>query len=155
MDAERWWPPFVEAVTLVWIVMFIVDVSAGVDALAVSESLAETNRTVLQWLLVVFVLDLVLLYRLVRPESEGVPALELVPRSHGNPLVPAAPGRTVDPRAQAPEWLTPGRLVAQQDSWRVPEFMASAPRVTGSQRASAHRRTATLAPARSSQHRGP
>jgi hypothetical protein len=63
MDAERWWPPFVEVVALAWVVLFAVDVAVSVDALAVSESNAETIRLVLRWLLAVFLLDLVLLYR--------------------------------------------------------------------------------------------
>lgn len=63
MDAERWWQPFVEAVALVWIVLFVVDVAVSFDLLVVSESLTETIRGVLQWLLVVFLLDVALLYR--------------------------------------------------------------------------------------------
>lgn len=63
MDAERWWPPFVEVVTVVWIGLFAVDLAATVDALAVSPSLAGAVRGVLRWLLVVFLLDLLLLYR--------------------------------------------------------------------------------------------
>ena len=63
MDAERWWPPFVEVVALVWIVLFVVDVAISVDVLVVSESLTATVRSVLQWLLVVFLLDVALLYR--------------------------------------------------------------------------------------------
>ncbi|MCU4742900.1 hypothetical protein [Natronoglomus mannanivorans] len=63
MDAKRWWPPFAEIVALVWIVLFVVDVAIVVDVLAASESLTETMRTVLQWLLVVFLLDVALLYR--------------------------------------------------------------------------------------------
>ena len=63
MDAERWWPPFVEVVALVWIVLFAVDVAISVDLLVVSESLAATVRGVLRWLLVVFLLDVALLYR--------------------------------------------------------------------------------------------
>ncbi|WP_226039592.1 hypothetical protein [Natrinema sp. DC36] len=63
MDAERWWPPFVEIVALVWIVLFVVDVAIGFELLVVSESLATTVRGVLRWLLVVFLLDVALLYR--------------------------------------------------------------------------------------------
>lgn len=63
MDVERWWQPFVEVVALAWVVLFAADVAIGVDALTVSDSLAETIRSVLQWLLVVFLLDLALLYR--------------------------------------------------------------------------------------------
>ena len=63
MDAERWWPPFVEVVALVWIVLFVVDVTVSFDLLVVSEPLKETIRGVLQWLLVVFLLDLAVLYR--------------------------------------------------------------------------------------------
>ncbi|WP_436345537.1 hypothetical protein [Natronorubrum sp. FCH18a] len=63
MDAERWWPPFVEIVALVWIALFVVDVAISFDLLVVSESLTATIRVALRWLLVVFLLDLVLLYR--------------------------------------------------------------------------------------------
>ncbi|MDF9744955.1 hypothetical protein [Natrinema salsiterrestre] len=63
MDAERWWPPFVEVAALVWIVLFVVDVAVAFDLLVVSESLAATIRSVLRWLLVVFLLDVALLYR--------------------------------------------------------------------------------------------
>ncbi|AGB30231.1 hypothetical protein C488_05327 [Natrinema pellirubrum DSM 15624] len=63
MDAERWWPPFVEIVALAWIALFVVDVAISVDVLVVSDSFAVTVRAVLQWLLVVFLLDLALLYR--------------------------------------------------------------------------------------------
>ncbi|QCS41110.1 hypothetical protein [Natrinema versiforme] len=63
MDAERWWPPFVEVMALVWIVLFVVDVAVSVDLLAVSESLTGTVRSVLQWLLIVFLLDIAVLYR--------------------------------------------------------------------------------------------
>lgn len=63
MDAERWWPPFVEVVALVWIALFVVDVAVSFDVLVVSESLTATIRGVLQWLLVVFLLDVALLYR--------------------------------------------------------------------------------------------
>lgn len=63
MDAERWWPPFVEAVTLVWIALFGVDVAVTFDLLALPASDAATVRGVLQWLLVVFLLDLLVLYR--------------------------------------------------------------------------------------------
>ncbi|WP_276254492.1 hypothetical protein [Halomontanus rarus] len=63
MDVERWWPPFAEIVALVWIVLFVVDVAISFDVLVVSESLTETIRATLQWLLVVFLLDVALLYR--------------------------------------------------------------------------------------------
>lgn len=63
MDVERWWPPFVEVVALVWIALFVVDVAISFDLLAVSGSLEGTVRSVLQWLLVVFLVDLALLYR--------------------------------------------------------------------------------------------
>jgi len=63
MDLRRWWLPFAEVVALVWVVLFFVDVGVGLDLLVVSESFAETNRAVLRWLLVVFLLDLALLYR--------------------------------------------------------------------------------------------
>ena len=63
MDVERWWPPFVEVAALAWIALFVVDVAISVDLLLVSESLATTVRGVLRWLLVVFLLDLALLYR--------------------------------------------------------------------------------------------
>ena len=63
MDAQRWWQPFVEIVTLLWIALFAVDLAIAFDSVAVSEPLAETIRRALRWLLVVFLLDLVLLYR--------------------------------------------------------------------------------------------
>ena len=63
MDAQRWWQPFVEVVTLLWIGLFAVDLAVTFDALAVSAPLAATVRRTLRWLLVVFLLDVVLLYR--------------------------------------------------------------------------------------------
>jgi len=63
MDAERWWPPFVEVAALAWIALFVVDVAIGFDLLAVSEPHTTAIRGVLRWLLVVFLLDLALLYR--------------------------------------------------------------------------------------------
>ncbi|SFB72355.1 hypothetical protein SAMN05444422_101487 [Halobiforma haloterrestris] len=63
MDAERWWPPFVEVVAIVWIALFVVDVAITFEVLVVSESLEGTVRGALQWLFVVFLLDLVFLYR--------------------------------------------------------------------------------------------
>lgn len=63
MNAERWWPPFVEIVALVWILLFVVDVAVSFDVLVVSESLMGTLRGVLQALFVVFLVDVVLLYR--------------------------------------------------------------------------------------------
>ena len=63
MNAERWWPPFVEIVALVWIVLFVLDVAINFDLLAVSESLNGAIDGALQWFLLVFLLDLMLLYR--------------------------------------------------------------------------------------------
>ena len=63
MDAQRWWQPFVEVVTLLWIGLFAVALAVTFDALAVSAPLAATVRRTLRWLLVVFLLDVVLLYR--------------------------------------------------------------------------------------------
>jgi|GEM_PF-2340365 len=63
MDAERWWPPFVEVAALAWIALFVADVAIGFDLLVVAEPVAAAIRSVLRWLLVVFLLDLALLYR--------------------------------------------------------------------------------------------
>lgn len=63
MDTQRWWEPFVEVVTVGWIVLFALDLAATFDLLALSPSLAAVVRGTLRWLLVVFVLDLLLLYR--------------------------------------------------------------------------------------------
>lgn len=63
MDAERWWPPLVETVTLVWTLLFAIDIAVRFGHLEVSESLVETVRLVLRWLIVVFLLDIALLYR--------------------------------------------------------------------------------------------
>jgi len=71
MDAERWWPPFVEIVTVGWVLLFAVDVAVAFDLLVVSESVVSTVRGALQWLLVVFLLDLVLLYRWADDDLRG------------------------------------------------------------------------------------
>lgn len=71
MDAERWWPPFVEGVTLAWIVLFVVDVAVRFDMIVAPASDAELVRSALQWLLVVFLLDLVLLYRWSTDDPRG------------------------------------------------------------------------------------
>lgn len=63
MDAERWWPPFVELAAIAWIALFLADLAVGFDLLVVSEGTEKAVRGALQWLLVVFLLDLVLLYR--------------------------------------------------------------------------------------------
>lgn len=63
MDIQRWWEPFVEAVTVGWIALFVAHLAITFDVLAVSGSLAGAVRAALRWLLVVFLLDLVLLYR--------------------------------------------------------------------------------------------
>jgi voltage-gated potassium channel len=63
MDVDRWWPPFVEMVAVVWILLFAVDVAVSFDVLAVSTSLVGAIRGVLQVMFVVFLLDVVLLYR--------------------------------------------------------------------------------------------
>lgn len=63
MDAERWWARFVATVTVVWIVLFAVDVAVAVGALTLPKPRAAAVRGALRWLLVVFLLDLALLYR--------------------------------------------------------------------------------------------
>lgn len=63
MDPERWWGRFVAAVTVGWIGLFAVDVGVAVGVLALPEPRAAAVRTALRWLLVVFLLDLALLYR--------------------------------------------------------------------------------------------
>ncbi|WP_144796806.1 hypothetical protein [Halorubrum depositum] len=63
MDAERWWPPFVELAAIAWIALFVVDLAVGADLLVVSGRTEKAIRGALQWLLVVFLLDLALLYR--------------------------------------------------------------------------------------------
>lgn len=63
MDSERWWSWFVDAVTVGWLCLFVVDAAARLDLLALSRSTSGTVQLALRWLFVVFALDLVLLYR--------------------------------------------------------------------------------------------
>lgn len=63
MDPQRWWDPFVEVVTVGWILLFAVHLAFTFDVLAASASLSGPVRAALRLLLVVFLLDLLLLYR--------------------------------------------------------------------------------------------
>ncbi|MFW5949180.1 MAG: hypothetical protein ACOCSD_06235 [Halolamina sp.] len=63
MDVQRWWHPFVEVVTVLWIALFGVDVAVSADLLALLDAFVVQLRRGLRWLLVVFVVDLGLLYR--------------------------------------------------------------------------------------------
>jgi len=63
MDPQRWWTRVVDALTVVWLCAFFFVVGAAhgpVSAPSESVSLAER---LLRWLIPVFVLDVVLLYR--------------------------------------------------------------------------------------------
>jgi len=113
MDAERWWPPFVEAVTLAWILLFAVDVAAGFDLLAVPSSVASTVRTALQWLLVVFVVDLLLLYRWADDDLRGFL------RSHWFLVLTVVP------------WFRPLRLLRAGRSLRAVRLLVQSRRVGG------------------------
>lgn len=111
MNAERWWPPFVEVVTLAWVLLFAVDIAVGFDLLAVSGSLAATVRAALQWLLVVFLLDLVLLYRWADDDLGGFV------RSHWFLILTVVP------------WFRPFRLLRAGRSVRALRILAGSRRV--------------------------
>lgn len=63
MEPERWWSWFVDAVTVVWVCLFAADVAASAALLTLSGPTSADVRLALRWLFVVFVLDLVVLYR--------------------------------------------------------------------------------------------
>jgi hypothetical protein len=63
MEPERWWPWFVDAVTVVWVCLFAADVAASAALLTLSGPTSADVRLALRWLFVVFVLDLAVLYR--------------------------------------------------------------------------------------------
>lgn len=63
MGVQRWWLWFVDAVTIVWICLFAVDIAAGIELISLSKPLETTIRQVLRSLFLVFVLDVLLLYR--------------------------------------------------------------------------------------------
>lgn len=63
MHTERWWSRFVDLAVVVWIGLFAADIAAEYGSLRLSAP-AETAVTLgLRALLVVFLLDVVLLYR--------------------------------------------------------------------------------------------
>ena len=62
-DVEPRWNRFVDGAAVVWIGLFAVDVANGLGAIGLSPEVASTVRLALRSLLVVFLLDLVLLYR--------------------------------------------------------------------------------------------
>lgn len=62
MDPERWWPWFVNAVTVGWLCLFAVDAAASAELLTLSGATSGTVRLALQWLSVLFIVDLLLLY---------------------------------------------------------------------------------------------
>ena len=63
MNTQRRWSLFVDLAAIVWIVLFAVDVAARFDVVALASSTTTVVRGLLQALLVVFLLDLALLYR--------------------------------------------------------------------------------------------
>lgn len=63
MARERWWSWFVDAVAVGWLCLFVVDTAVSVGLLALSSSTSGTVRLALQWLFLVFAVDLALLYR--------------------------------------------------------------------------------------------
>lgn len=63
MDTERWWPLFVDIAAVVWTVLFVVDVAALYEFVTLSSSVESAVSVSLKVLLLVFLLDLVLLYR--------------------------------------------------------------------------------------------
>ena len=63
MDAERWWPPFVDVAALVWLALFAVDVAATYGSVTLDPTTRTAVRGGLRALLLVFVVDLVLCYR--------------------------------------------------------------------------------------------
>ncbi|WP_049981831.1 hypothetical protein [Halolamina rubra] len=111
MDAERWWPPFVEVITLAWVLLFAVDVAASLDLLAVTAATASTARAALQWLLLVFLVDLVLLYRWADDDLRGFV------RSHWFLILTVVP------------WFRPLRLLRAGRSLRALRLLARSRRV--------------------------
>ena len=63
MDTQRSWSLFVDVVAVAWLCLFVVDTAAGLNLLGLAESQAGAIRLTLRWLFVVFVVDLLLLYR--------------------------------------------------------------------------------------------
>lgn len=63
MDTEHKWSLFVDLAAIAWIVLFVVDVAVRFDVVALASSTTTVVRGTLQALVVVFLLDLALLYR--------------------------------------------------------------------------------------------
>lgn len=62
-ERRRWWHRFVDAAAVVWIGLFLIDVAGGEGLLALSRGTTVAVRWSLRALLVVFLADVVLLYR--------------------------------------------------------------------------------------------
>lgn len=63
MDAERWWPLFVNTIAIVWIALFVIDVAVGHGIVHLPGATKTGIRVVLQAALIIFLLDVLLLYR--------------------------------------------------------------------------------------------
>lgn len=118
MDTERTWPLFVDLAAIVLIALFPVDVAAGFDVVALAPSTTAVVRVALRALVVVFLLDLALLYRWAdrRPRafvrSNWLPIQTVVPRFR--PLRLLRVGRGV--RAlKPPGRVAPRRIADERD----------------------------------------
>ncbi|MBV0901425.1 hypothetical protein [Haloarcula salina] len=63
MNAERWWPRFVDVAAVVWTGLFVTDMGAAYGHVTLSPAVSAGVRWGLQTLLLVFLLDVVVLYR--------------------------------------------------------------------------------------------
>jgi len=63
MNARRWWTRIVDAVTVVWLCAFLIVVGATYGLVSVPPGVLSAADRLLRWLIPVFVLDVVLLYR--------------------------------------------------------------------------------------------
>lgn len=63
LDVRRWWVVVVDLATVAWIGLFIADIAAAEGLIALTESQESSVARTLGLLLVVFLFDIVLLYR--------------------------------------------------------------------------------------------